>query len=206
MNMMDQALQTYIEEGRGLLEEMEAILLRLENEPQAESDPDTINALFRAAHTIKGSAGLFGLDAIVAFTHVVENLLDELRDGSLVVDGNLIELLLKCCDHIGILITVVAENGASLEDEQERVGASLLTSLRRILGTEAEGSSMPAVAEGSVASSGGGAMGGDYWTISVAFGRDVLRNGMDPMSFIRYLSNIGDIISLATDDSALPYL
>jgi len=90
---MDQALQTYIEESRGLLDEMEGILLRLESEPQEE---ETVNAMFRAAHTIKGSAGLFGLDAIVAFTHVVENVLDEVRGGTLAVNGELVELLLKC--------------------------------------------------------------------------------------------------------------
>jgi len=114
---MDQALQTYIEESRGLLEEMEGILLRLESEPQEE---ETVNAMFRAAHTIKGSAGLFGLDAIVAFTHVVENALDEVREGALAVNGELVELLLKCCDHIGLLITVVAEAGETLDAERNR--------------------------------------------------------------------------------------
>ena len=54
---MEQALQTYIEESRGLLEEMEGILLRIENE--ARHDADDINAMFRSAHTIKGSAGPF---------------------------------------------------------------------------------------------------------------------------------------------------
>ena len=70
---LDSALLTYIAEGRELLEEMEDILLRLEQE---EDQGESLNAVFRAAHTIKGSAGLFGLDDIVAFTHGVESLLD----------------------------------------------------------------------------------------------------------------------------------
>lgn len=201
---MDQALQTYIEEGRGLLEEMESILLRLESEPQ---DEETVNAMFRAAHTIKGSAGLFGLDAIVAFTHVVENVLDEVRAGTLAINGDMVEVLLKCCDHIGLLITMVAEAGESLDAVQTAAGESLLTALRALLGEGApEEAAVPTVHEARVDVSGGGQIEGDNWHLSIVFSRDVLRNGMDPASFIRYLATIGDIVSLTTDDSALPGL
>ncbi|HRK77579.1 MAG TPA: chemotaxis protein CheA [Thiobacillus sp.] len=201
---MDQALQTYIEESRGLLEEMESILLRLESEPQEE---ETVNAMFRAAHTIKGSAGLFGLDAIVAFTHVVENALDEVREGALAVNGELVELLLKCCDHIGLLITVVAETGEALDAEQAAAGEAIAAALRSLLGEAAAAdAAMPAVHEARLAASGGGLIEGDYWHLSLVFGREVLKNGMDPISFIRYLSTIGDIVSLRIDDSALPEL
>ncbi len=200
---MDQALQTYIEESRGLLEEMEGILLRLESEPQEE---ETVNAMFRAAHTIKGSAGLFGLDAIVAFTHVVENALDEVREGALAVNGELVELLLKCCDHIGLLITVVAEAGETLDAEQAAAGEAIAAALRSLLGGAAAADAMPAVHEARLAASGGGLLEGDYWHLSLVFGREVLKNGMDPISFIRYLSTIGDIVSLRIDDSELPEL
>ncbi|MDP2110096.1 MAG: chemotaxis protein CheA [Thiobacillus sp.] len=200
---MDQALQTYIEESRGLLDEMESILLRLESEPQ---DEETVNAMFRAAHTIKGSAGLFGLDAIVAFTHVVENVLDEVREGTQAVNGELVELLLKCCDHIGLLITVVAEAGEMLDMEQAAAGEAIAAVLRSLMGGAASGVAMPAVQEPRLDASGGGPIEGDYWHISLGFGPDVLRNGMDPISFIRYLSTIGDIVSLRVDDSELPEL
>jgi two-component system chemotaxis sensor kinase CheA len=200
---MDQALQTYIEESRGLLDEMESILLRLESEPQ---DEETVNAMFRAAHTIKGSAGLFGLDAIVAFTHVVENVLDEVREGTQAVNGELVELLLKCCDHIGLLITVVAEAGEMLDTEQAAAGEAIVAALRSLMGGADSGIAMPAVQEPRLDASGGGPIEGDYWHISLGFGPDVLRNGMDPISFIRYLSTIGDIVSLRVDDSELPEL
>jgi two-component system chemotaxis sensor kinase CheA len=201
---MGQALQTYIEESRGMLDEMEAILLRLETEPQ---DEETVNAMFRAAHTIKGSAGLFGLDEIVAFTHVVENVLDEVRGGVLAVNAELVELLLKCCDHIGLLITMVAEAGEALGAEEAAAGEVLIGALKSLMGaTVAVEAGIPTVHEAQVDASGGGLLEGDYWHLSLIFGRDVLRNGMDPSSFIRYLSTIGDIITLTTDDSALPGL
>ena len=60
MNLED-ALQTFIVESRDLLQQMEEALLRIEQSPD---DLDLINAIFRAAHTIKGSAGLFGLGVV----------------------------------------------------------------------------------------------------------------------------------------------
>ncbi len=77
---LDDALQTFISESRELLDNMEQALLRIEQSPQ---DSDLVNAIFRAAHTIKGSAGLFGIDHLVVFTHSAENLLDKLRAAEL---------------------------------------------------------------------------------------------------------------------------
>ncbi|RTL25958.1 MAG: chemotaxis protein CheA, partial [Burkholderiales bacterium] len=74
----DEAMQAFFTEARELLERMEEALLIVEQQPD---DEETINAIFRAAHTIKGSAGIFGMDAIVAFTHVAESVLDEVRKG-----------------------------------------------------------------------------------------------------------------------------
>ena len=68
------ALATFFEESQELLAQMEAILLRAEGDDLAADD---MNALFRCAHTIKGSAGMFGLDPVVHFTHDVESLLDK---------------------------------------------------------------------------------------------------------------------------------
>ena len=76
---LDPALETYVVESQDLLEQMEQWPAGLS--PRAMQDSETINAIFRAAHTIKGSAGLFGLDDIVAFTHKVESVLDQVRDG-----------------------------------------------------------------------------------------------------------------------------
>ena len=66
---MDDAKQIFAQECEELLVEMEDALLELEASPD---DPELINALFRAMHTIKGAAGVFGFDAIVEFTHPIE--------------------------------------------------------------------------------------------------------------------------------------
>src|ERR1035437_4516881 len=102
---LDDALETFIVECRELLEDMETALLRVEG---ANDQTEMINAIFRAAHTIKGSSGLFSLDHVVAFTHAVESVLDQVRAGKLVLADKLVVLLQACCDHIGALIEGVA--------------------------------------------------------------------------------------------------
>src|SRR5471032_567554 len=102
---LDDALQTFIAESRELLEEMENALLNVD---LAGDQSEAISAIFRAAHTIKGSAGLFSLDHIVAFTHVVESLLDEVRAGRVVLNDGMIVLLLSCCDYLSGMTDALA--------------------------------------------------------------------------------------------------
>ena len=105
-DVLAQALGTFMEEAGELLAQMEEILLRAEDGACGEDD---LNALFRCAHTIKGSGGLFGLDEVVRFTHVVENVLDRLRRGEMHFDSELISLLLACQDQISNLISAIAD-------------------------------------------------------------------------------------------------
>src|SRR5574343_1935796 len=102
---LDEALQICITEDGELLEEMENALLNVD---LAGDQSEAINAIFRAAHTIKGSAGLFSLDHIVAFTHVVESLLDGVRDGTVALNDEMIVLLLSCCDYLSGMTDALA--------------------------------------------------------------------------------------------------
>ena len=70
--------QTFFEESFEGLDNMETALLNLDI---GDADPDTVNTIFRAAHSIKGGSATFGFSAIASFTHVMETLLDEVRDG-----------------------------------------------------------------------------------------------------------------------------
>ncbi|MDE1943660.1 MAG: chemotaxis protein CheA [Betaproteobacteria bacterium] len=204
---MDQALQTFFAECRELLQQMEDLLLQLESAP---NDAEAINALFRAAHTIKGSAGLFSLDFIVAFTHTVENLLDLVREGRLPVNTALVADLLLCRDHIEQLVEQAAQGHAEPEASQLARGDALTAQLKTYTGGPSPeavpaAAGMPAPsAEPHVEASGGGIVSSDTWHISLRFGRDVLRNGMDPLSFIRYLGTLGEVVSLHTLPDALP--
>jgi two-component system chemotaxis sensor kinase CheA len=202
---LDQALQTFIAEARELLEGMERALLEVE---QAQAKDELVNAIFRAAHTIKGSAGLFGLEPVVKFTHVVESVLDRVRDGTLGIDGDLVGLLLSCADHLGALVERIARGADGSDAETQANARPLVEALRRYLGAPAEAaavsataSAAPAVVPGSAAADLAAA---DHWHISLRFGRDSFRNGMDPMSFITYLGTLGRIAAIVTLPDAIP--
>jgi len=194
---LDQAQQTFIVEARELLQAMEQSLLQLENEPD---DQDAIGAIFRAAHTIKGSAGLFGLAPIVGFTHIVEDVLDRLRDGDIAVDAALIALLLKCGDHMLELIDVVASRGEALTPDALERGEALREALGVYHPLHA------ATTDDASAEVDDATTADVLWHISLRFGVDVFRNGMDPLSFLRYLETLGQIVQVTTLTDRLPAL
>jgi len=203
---LDQAKQTFVEESRDLLQNMEDILLRVESDGVGEED---INAIFRTAHTIKGSAGLFGLDYVVSFTHVVENLLDEIRDGKITLAGELIALLLASCDHMRALVDCVAEaDGAQPTAEVKAEGDALIVKLRGYAAPptvpQVGTTTAPLAQTGQTPSATEDCVAADTWHISLRFGHEVLRNGMDPLSFLRYLGSLGEIVSVATLLDGMP--
>ena len=199
---MDQALQTFFAESRELLEDMEASLLRVREEAEPA---ETINAIFRAAHTIKGSAGLFGLDQVVAFTHVVESVLDEVREGRIAVDEPMVALLLACGDHIGALVDAVESDPNQVDPALVQRGEPLLLRLRAHLEPVSPAAgALATMPQPSFERIGAASHDADLWHISLRFGRDVLRNGMDPLSFIRYLGTLGQVVGIVTLADALP--
>lgn len=192
---LDQAQQTFIVEARELLQAMEQSLLQLENDP---GDQDAIGAIFRAAHTIKGSAGLFGLASIVGFTHIVEDVLDRLREGNVAVDAALIALLLKCGDHMLELIEVVANRGETPTPAALERGEALREAL------SAYQPMHTATASVETAEVHDDAAAEVLWHISLCFGVDVFRNGMDPLSFLRYLDTLGTLLQVNTLTDGIP--
>jgi len=197
------AQQTYIVESRELLRDMENALLQLERTPQ---DAEAITAIFRAAHTIKGSSGAFNFDAIVEFTHAMESLLEQIRSGRTTIDSGLIALLLGCGDHVSSLLDCLAADDRKVAFERVRdTGDDLLGRLDPYLGT----ARVPQVAEKparepAVEPIGGATVASTGWHISLRFGRNVLRNGLDPLSFIRYLGSLGEITEETTLFDAMP--
>lgn len=201
---MREALTTFTIESLELLQDMEECLLSLED---GEDPTERINAIFRTAHTIKGSSGLFGLDHIVAFTHVVESLLDEVRTGKIGMSSELIAILLPCCDHIALLVRNVADGQTEADPELSVAGQQLLDALRHFM-QPAPPSADKAVTVSdkpdTFESMGGGSIDGGNWHVSLRFGPDSLRDGMDPLSFIRYLGTLGEITQLTSITEAMP--
>ncbi|MEO4010995.1 Hpt domain-containing protein, partial [Chromobacterium piscinae] len=124
---LSKAKEVFFEESRELCDGLEAALLDPVAYPPGE---ETYNLLFRTAHTIKGSAGIFGLDALVRFAHVMENVLERLRSGQVSLSDDLITLLLACNDHLRRLL-----DASAVSDEMARrdlpEGEPLLAGLKR---------------------------------------------------------------------------
>jgi two-component system chemotaxis sensor kinase CheA len=205
---LDDALQTFIIEARELLEQMEESLLRLEQLPD---DADSINAIFRAAHTIKGSSGLFGLDFVVKFTHVAESVLDKVRSREITVDEKVIALFLEIRDHLSTLVDLVQAGQEPDGAVNER--SDLLTAdLNGYLSTPAtakpsvQSSKTPQAEQASTNINDAEAINNEAWHVSVQFGVDIFRNGMDPFSFVRYMNTIGEVKSVTCIWSDLPTL
>lgn len=195
---MDQVLQTFYDESRELLVDMEIILLDLEFHPD---DRELKNALFRCVHTIKGSSGMFGFDHVVGFTHVVENILDRLRADDLQYSRDLAQLLLQSRDHIKNLVDL---DQNAISDEMKNREAELLGGLEayhQISGAGSHAAPVSVEPVNEVVSEANA-----LWHISLRFDSDVFRHGMDPLGFIRFLQTVGDIVSLHTLTQKMPAL
>ena len=199
--MSDDIKQIFIEEATELLTAMEDALLAMEEDPE---DEEHLNSVFRAMHTIKGSAGLFALDKIVEFTHPVETELDKVRSGERPLDSDFVAILLDCRDHTAQLVDLVMNQDPNqLSEELQQQGERLL---KKILGN------LPASSGGAVVEhnsgvekeGGSGSASTDNWLISLQFKADALRNGLDPLSFLRYLKNMGEIVDIVTLSHTLP--
>jgi two-component system chemotaxis sensor kinase CheA len=203
---MEEIFAVFIQEAREQLSEMERGLMRLQQmEAGSEPDPELINAIFRAAHTIKGSSGVVEVHVIEHFTHSAENVLDQVRNGKLPLDSELIDDLLAATDHIGALLDAV-ERGETGEEEVLAVrGRDIVDRLKARLdegGTAVTPAPEPepATLEGSAS----GRVGADSWHISLRFGRDVLKHGQEPLAFLRYLLSLGEIVHVATLFDGMP--
>jgi two-component system chemotaxis sensor kinase CheA len=200
---MEEIVAVFIQEAREQLGEMERGLMTLQQgELIGSPDSELINAIFRAAHTIKGGSGVVEIHVIEQFTHSAENVLDKVRNGELQLDGELLDDLLAAADHLGALLDVI-ELGDSGDDEAlsakgqaiaDRLNAHL--SNGGAIATTAAHQTEPAAAD--LQSSGGGSVGSDTWHISLRFGREVLKNGMEPLAFLRYLLSLGEIAHITT--------
>ena len=194
------AMPAFISEASEQTQAIENLLLELEQQP---GDRELLDSLFRCAHTVKGSAGIFGLNRVVEFTHHVETLLDRMREGEVVLTPEINTLLLQCNDQIKFLVETATDASADSE-EQKELRADLVTQLRAL---SEPGAAAPADG-GAVAPSGGASSGGgeQLWTVSARFGIDTFRNGMDPLSIARYLGDLGSVDSMRCLVDAVPSL
>jgi len=188
---ISQFLVTFYEESFEGLEIMESELLNLD---VGAADNETINTIFRAAHSIKGGSGTFGLNAVSDFTHVMETLLDEMRDGRRQVTQEGVNILLSSVDVLREMLTALRD---SAELNVQRVAATK-QQLDTLLGGDAVSSEEKPQAEQAPVESSF-----QLWAIDFRPHLDMLRTGNDPVRMFRELSDLGEL-NATVDVSGLP--
>ena len=195
------ALPAFISESVELLDQLEQLLLELEDRP---TDRELLDALFRCAHTIKGSAGLFGLDEIVAFTHHVETFLDALREGKTHLTGKTSAVLLQSGDQIRRLITLVdpgrrdTDATPEIADQRDTLIAALVAAL------PASGLQSPSTHRAGDAVAAATAAPAGAHRIALHYKTDTFRDGFDPLGILDYLGTLGTIESVSLGADRLP--
>ncbi len=181
--------QVFFEESFEGLEAMETALLDLGN---GAEDTDLIHLIFRAAHSIKGGSGTFGFSAVANFTHVMETLLDQMREGEREITEVALNLLLESGDVLRDMLEAARD---SSDFDAERA-SSIQSRLEAMLGAEAD---TVTVDEDSVIESISTSTAG--WVIDFKPFTELLKTGNDPVRMFREMAELGDLdVKVNTSD------
>ena len=198
---MAEIAKVFFQESREGLDAMEAGLLTL----GATANSESINTIFRAAHSIKGGAATFGFAAVADFTHGVETLLDEMRNGVRPVTAEAVQTLLQACD---CLREMVAATEAEQPLDQGRI-ASLNLDITNILGERPHAApAAPAVSAAPAAPAAPAPTNGTVaagWRINFEPVADLLRLRNEPTRMFAELKRLGAFTAHA-DVSRIPLL
>ena len=194
--MQDQQRAAFREEAYELLGELESSLLELEEQPENE---DLIGRVFRAMHTIKGSGAMFGFTEVSRFTHEVETVYDQVRNGVLAVTPQLVSLSLAARDQIKEMLDADLDGGSV---DQARV-QELITGFRAYLqdDTPAAGAapeSAPAPRQDKTSEA-------RVYRIHFQPGADIFLTGTNPLGLLNELRELGDCHIIARTEQ-LPCL
>jgi two-component system chemotaxis sensor kinase CheA len=195
---LSQFIPTFLEECFEGIELMEASLLNLE-----QGDEETINSIFRAAHSIKGGAGTFGFNHVTEFTHLVETLLDEMRDGRRNIAHKDIEILLDSVDCMRLLIEAIRDD-CSYDDSKVIVTSQLLTATlnnnsidENIVEdtTKDNENTSNAIADDNLT----------HWSINFIPEHHLVQTGNDPLLLLNALAELGKV-SVTANCNSIPSL
>ncbi|HZD90713.1 MAG TPA: chemotaxis protein CheA [Pseudolabrys sp.] len=209
MSSLDQLKQTFFEECTEALQQIESGLTEIRETGPTD---DTINAVFRSVHSVKGGAGIFGFEDLVRFAHVFETVLDAMRDHKLEPNHDNVDLMLSAND---ILSDLIAMSGAG-EAIPADLGSECRVALENLLGggngsaAHDDNSAAPADFEGIdfvpvMAADMGADDSKHVFHISFRPKPDLLKKANEPLYLVRELKKLGEL-ELDADVSALPPL
>ena len=119
---VSQYLEIFIDETKEHLQNLSQQLMVLEEEPE---NADTINEIFRAAHSLKGMAGTMGYKRMQSLTHIMENVLSEIRNGKMNVNAELVDVLFQCLDALEAYLECITQTQDEGTEDNEPIIARL---------------------------------------------------------------------------------
>ena len=188
----------FFEEAAEHLAIVEEGLLALEQHPE---DLDLLNKIFRSAHSIKGTSGMFGFNAVAQFTHKMETLLDLLRNGQKVVTPVIADLLLRATDCLKTLIDA-AKTGSQVDE------ATVQRLTEELAASQSASTSQPKP-QGSEPSRATSASTGTLlhrYAIAWTPPDWLFQRGLDPLQIFKELANLGTVSDVTVDTTKLPDL
>ncbi|HEY2247084.1 MAG TPA: chemotaxis protein CheA [Bradyrhizobium sp.] len=206
MSSLDQLKQTFFDECSEALQQIEAGLTDLR---EGHGDDDTINAVFRSVHSVKGGAGIFGFEGLIKFAHVFETVLDAMRSSKLAATQEIVDVLLPANDVLSDLIAM-SRAGEAIPANH---GGESHAALERLLGQDAGNGKdddntpaedfadldfMPIRSDAFDAPEE--SAGGQSFRIVFRPGPDLLKRANEPLYIIRELRKLGKLTLLAETD------
>ncbi len=179
--MNDKLIDTFLAEAQELIIDLEKALLLLEGD---QANVEGISSVFRAMHTIKGAAGMFGYDSVNDVTHHLESIYEEIRDGKREMSELILRTTFNTLDHLRFLLQQPA--GQSMQNNKEH--ESLLATIKSLATTsksEHDKSEVKVKAAETVS-----------YYVSVLPHADILKNGNNPLYLVDDLLVLGSGISL----------
>lgn len=176
---LSQFIPSFLEESFEGLVLMESSLLTLK-----QGDDETINSIFRAAHSIKGGAGTFGFNKVTEFTHLVETLLDEMRDGRREIVQIDIEILLNSVDCMRLLIEAIRDDDDYDEDK-------ILATSNQLEATLNQSQVTPLTS--TTAADSNESRDLNEWLIEFIPEHHLVQTGNDPILLFSALSELGEL-------------
>ncbi|MCB2187269.1 MAG: chemotaxis protein CheA [Deltaproteobacteria bacterium] len=193
--MDEKLLRIFAEESQEIIESLEDGLVNLEG----SQDPERLNAVFRAAHTMKGNAGIVGFEDVVEVTHLIEGILDEMRRGRMSPDAGTVGLLLASVDVLKFQVA------GRLKGERPARPDEVLAALEAVLReTEAPEEAAPAPARAGAAPAPDAEGEQFRYHIAMRFHPGLFASGTDPLQLLLELEELGRLSRVVCHTEDLP--
>ena len=194
---LEQFRKTYFEECAELLDALQANLDSLTN---GSGDEDTLHAIFRSVHSIKGGAGAFGFDGLVAFSHVFESLLDAMREDKVPATPDVTQLLLRASDALGDIVNAARGDRALPAD----FASDIRSAMQEVLLEASDEASATPIHNEAVAATVD-VSGEQRYRIQFTPHSEMLQKANEPLLLVKQLRKLGGL-TIEADVSKLPVL